>query len=110
MLSIAGLMIMVASVSSAQQKPFSQWSEGEKQALASQLGGKANQECGPYKQQAQGGSVRATYEAAACVYGTFFLGTPADYPNREQYRKQFYENAQHAKDLGSSVPILKFAQ
>jgi hypothetical protein len=88
------------------QKPFSQMSQAEQQALAQKLSAKANSECSSYRQAASGGSMRATYEAAACTYGVFYLGVPADYPNRSLYKQQFFQNSQQAKALGSNAPFL----
>ena len=112
-LVVGAVLATFSSLAVAQtmpQKPFSQWTQAEQQALAASLKAKSDRDCNQYVAAAQGGSQRATYEAAACMYGTFFLGVPADYPNREQYKQQFYQNSANAKSLGSNAPFLKTSE
>ncbi len=85
---------------------YSQLSQADQQALAATLTDRVNRECRAVKDQAAAGSVRATYEAAACTYGIFYLGVPADYPNRESFKQEFYRNSALARQMGSSALYL----
>ena len=87
--------------------PYAQWSEGQKAELARELKDKSNQDCAAYQQQAAQGVVRASYEAAACLYKTYYHGTPADYPGREQLKQGFYDSAQKARQLNSTAPVIQ---
>lgn len=109
--AIASTALSIATSATAMpDKPYSDWSDAEKSQLADELKAKSSSDCASYVQEAQQGSMRATYEAAACLYGTYYLGTPADYPNRDTYKQQFYENAQKARALGSTAPIVEQGQ
>jgi hypothetical protein len=88
-------------------KRFSEWTENEKTQLADELKQKSNEDCATYMQEAQQQMGQlASYEAAACLYKTYYLGTPADYPGREQLKSNFYDSAQKARALGSNAPVI----
>lgn len=91
----------------ASSVPYAQWSEGQKTALARALKDKSSQDCAGYEHLAAQGVMRASYEAAACMYKTYYLGTPADYPGRQQLKQGFYDSAQKARQFNSTAPVIQ---
>jgi hypothetical protein len=107
---IAATICILSSVPlsswSAPNKPYAEWTDDEKSAVASELKSQATESCASYTQEAQQGVMRAAYEAAACLYYTYYMGTPADYPGRDQMKAMFYDNASKARALNSSAPVI----
>lgn len=69
------------------------------------LAGQCSNECAPLKQQAAGGSMRASYEAAACTCACFYRGTPASNPNRPGMKQCAIDNSREARKYGSTSPV-----
>lgn len=100
----------VASVSTpisiASGNSYAEMSPAQKQELANELKAKSSQDCAIYDQEARQGVVRASYEAAACLYGTYYLGVPSDYPGRENLKQQYYANVEQAKKFNSTASVI----
>ncbi len=77
------------------------------QELAQRLKAQCDDRCSGQRRDAERGSVRATYEAAACLCGCFYKGVPASYPNRAQFKKCNNDNARAAAKLGSNAPVIR---
>jgi hypothetical protein len=76
------------------------------EALAQRLKVQCEGECAGYMREANGGSIRATYEAAACTCMCFLRGVPADYTGRNNLKQCAIDNSREARKLGSTAPIL----
>lgn len=102
LLALAG-----ASAGAMPNKPYSAWTDSEKTELANELKAKSSEDCATYMQLAQQNPGQlASYEAAACLYKTYYLGTPPDYPGRAELKSNFYDSAQKARALGSTAPVI----
>jgi hypothetical protein len=84
---------------------YSSWSEDDKQHAGVALQNICGRKCRSYADQARAGSMRASYEAAACTLACYVNNLPADYPRLDEYRRDAKANYKAAKDLGSNAPV-----
>lgn len=101
-------VVALSSVSFAQSMPpgaYRTWSQSQQQQAAGALSAMCGNQCASYTQAAKAGSIRATYEAAACTYACFVNNLPDDYPMIDQYKQKAMESYRNAKSLNSNIPV-----
>jgi hypothetical protein len=84
---------------------YASWSADDKQRAALALNNICDHQCRQYTLQAEKGSMRASYEAAACTQACYVNHLPIDYPQMEEYKQAARQNYKSAKELGSNAPV-----
>jgi hypothetical protein len=74
-------------------------------ADADRISQQCKSECSGKTQEAQAGSMRASYEAAACTCICFYRAVPPTYPGRASIKQCAIENSRRARELGSNAPV-----
>ena len=95
----------MASAGGLPAGPYSSWSKAQQDQAAMALKNICGSQCATYHQKAVNGSMRASYEEAACTAACFVNHLPNDYPNLEAFKQSAIQNYNEAKKLGSNVPV-----
>ncbi len=75
-------------------------------AVAANISAQCSNKCGLQTQAARNGSMRASYEAAACTCQCFYDLTPPSNPNRASMRQCAIDNAAQAQKYSSNAPVV----